>query len=113
MQAQAQAQAQTQPPQALELSLDNVAQVLSEFVRSDYARQCFNHVNAQPTDYGQIDGMFESVELLNTRLNIKLRQSFGERNNALLERISLYLRARIPRPRLEIHALHRDGMDIW
>ena len=38
---------------------DMLAVVLSEFVQSDYARECCNYCNIMPLDYGQVEGMFE------------------------------------------------------
>jgi hypothetical protein len=100
--------------EALQLDRDSVALVLTEFVRSDYARQTCNNCNVMDVmDYGQIDGMFESVRLVNTKIEVKLKRTFGERNEALLDRLAMYLRARIPQPRLQIHAMHRDGEDIY
>ena len=96
----------------LERNVESVALVLTEFVRSDYARQCFNHCNAQPTDYGQLEGMFQMVRLADKKLVVKLRRAFDERNDALLDRLTRYLRARIPEIG-EIHAIHREGQDIY
>ena len=46
------------------------------------------------------------------KLVLQLKKAFNERNTALLDRLARYLRARIPEVR-SIHALHRDGEDIF
>ena len=107
-----QARVPSEAPGTLELNVDNVALVLSEFVRSDYARSVFNNARVDGTDYGRIGGMFESVRLANTTLVVKLKRVFEERNTALLERVSRYLRARIPTLK-GFHAVHREGVDIF
>mmetsp|Transcript_10638 Transcript_10638/g.25562 ORF Transcript_10638/g.25562 Transcript_10638/m.25562 type:complete len:169 (+) Transcript_10638:122-628(+) len=106
-----------QQPQAtaagvLELNRDNVALVLTEFVQSTYARHVCNHHNVPPTDYGQIGGMFESVQIVKTTIVLQLKRAFDERNDALLERVTRYLRVKIPQIS-EIHVTHRDGLDIY
>ena len=111
--AAAAATASSTAPDQLQLSVEKVSLVLSEFVRSTYARQCFNNVQAPGTDYGTIEGMFEYVRLAEGgTLVLKLKRSFNERNEALLDRLSRYLRERIPQVKA-IHAQHRDGMDIY
>ena len=96
----------------LEFNRESVALVLTEFVRSDYARQHFNRISADGTDYGQVGGMFEQVELVDSKLLVvKLKRAFNERNEAILDRLSRYFRVRIPRIK-QIHAKHRDGIDI-
>lgn len=56
--------------------------------------------------------MFESVRLVNAKLVLKLKPVMDERNTNVLDRLSRYIRVRIPQI-AEIHALHRDGMDIY
>ena len=97
---------------ALELNVDSVTLVFKEFVQSDYARQVCNKFNVQPTDYGQIQGMFASVQLVDAKLVVRLRSTFDERNTALLDRLSRYLRVRIPQIKA-LQALHGDGLDIY
>lgn len=97
----------------LELDRDSVVMVLREFVQSDYAMQIFTYSNIQSvTDYGEIRGMFEYVRVDNTTIEVKMKKAFDDRNTALLDRLSKYLRARIPSI-AEIHAVHRDGLDIY
>jgi len=105
-------QAPSSAPEPLQLDRDSVALVLTEFVRSDYALQLCNRANVDGTDYGQISGMFESVRLVNTKIVVKLKQAFGERTESLLDRLAKYFRMRIPHV-VEIHAEHREGVDIY
>ena len=74
----------------------SVALVLTEFVRSDYARQLFDYCNVQPTDYGQLGGMFESVQLVDTKLVIKLSRAVEQRSDKVLDRLAKHLRTRMP-----------------
>ena len=88
----------------------SVALVLSEFVGSDYARAVFNNVRAPGTDYGRIGGMFESVRLRNGTLELTLRQTYNN-IEGLLDRLTKYLRARIPDLRA-VHQVLADGYNI-
>ena len=88
----------------------SVAQVLSEFVGSDYARQVFNNMRAPGTDYGQIRGMFEAVRLRDGTLELTMRQQYNN-IEGLLDRLAKYLRARIPQLKSINHML-ADGMNI-
>ena len=100
-------------PAALQMGRESVTLVLNEFVKSDYARQVCNHRNVEPTDYGEIAGMFETVRLVDSsRVKVKLKRIFEERNEALLDRVSRYIKVRIPQIK-EIHAVHRDGVDVY
>lgn len=108
-------QAQQAAPAEARLGLDrdSVALVLSEFVQSDYAMQVFKHAGVQSvTDYGTIPGMFEMVQLIDAKVELKLKRSFEGSSLTLLDRCSKYMRARIPELR-EIHSVTRDGRDIW
>ena len=96
----------------LPLDVESVGLVLSAFVRSEYARQVCNVRNLEPTEHGRVDGMFEKVQLGEAKLVLRLKRVFDERNTHLLERLALYLRAKIPQIK-QVHALHRDGMDIY
>ena len=64
----------------------------------------------------QIDGMFQTITLSDARLKLRLKQVFNERNEALMDRLSRYLRVRVPDLR-EIQAVHgapgREGLDIY
>lgn len=111
-----QPQAQVQQSQAfppLPLNVPSVAQVLTDFVQSTYARQVFNFVATQSaTEYGTIEGMFESVKVNEGgTIVIKLKPAFSN-VEGLLDRITRYLRARIPQI-AAINVMHRDGMDIF
>ena len=100
-------------PEPLQLDRENLIEVLYEFVRSDYAKQKCNHFNIQPvTDWGQIGGMFVMVKISGCNINLRLKGAFNERNEALLDRLARYLRARIPEI-VELHAVHREGRDIY
>ena len=98
--------------ETLPLNRDSVVLVVSQFVQSDYCRACCNRLNVDGTDYGQIEGMFEYVQIAEPKLVLKVKRTFGERNTALLDRLTRYLRARIPAIK-EIHAMHREGRDIY
>ena len=56
---------------------------------------CRYDLNAQMDD-GQIGNVFESVRLADATLIVKLKRAYGERNEVLMERLSRYLRVRIP-----------------
>ena len=102
--------AKPEPPVALDQA--GVEQVLTEFVQSMYAATLFRNFRCEPTDYGQIAGMFEFVQLERGGVVLKLKRTFGEQNTALLDRMALYLRARIPQMQ-SIRVMHRDGQDIY
>ena len=91
-------------------SSSSIGRVLTEFVESDYARTVFNYCRAAGTDYSQIRGMFASVRLRDGTLELTMRQSY-ENVEGLLDRLALYLRARIP-DLIDIRQVHRDGMNI-
>jgi len=99
--------------EALEMDRQNVAIVLTDFVRSDYAKTVCNHHNLSPTDFGQLSGMFEYVKLASSStLELKLKRAIDETNEGVLDRVSKYLKERIPAI-VEIHAVHRDGRNIY
>ena len=67
--------APTEPLETLHLDRQNVATVFGEFVQSDFARSLFISSDIMcVTDYGEIHGMFESVQLVGTNLELKLKQ---------------------------------------
>ena len=122
-------------PNPLQLSRNSVAQVMSEFVGSNFCKTTCNVHNLPPSEFGNIDLMFEEVKVSGEdllrparrgsrhaghthapsvpRVEVRLKRVFDERNEALLDRLSKYLRARIPQPHLEFYALHRDGRDVF
>ena len=74
-----------------------VALALAEFVRSDYARSLCQYCNVNPSDHGRIEGVFESVWLLDGgKLDVKLRTPVQHRSEQLLGRLAAHLRARAP-----------------
>jgi len=79
-----------------QLDVDSVVAVLLEFVQSDYARQQCNYVNAAPTDYGTIEGMFDKVEISDAKLMLKLSRSFEQRSTSILDKLTRHLRTRMP-----------------
>ncbi|EOD11982.1 hypothetical protein EMIHUDRAFT_120222 [Emiliania huxleyi CCMP1516] len=85
----------------------SVGVVLTEFVQSDYARAVFNTRRVGGSDYGQIHGMFDSVRLVGTRLELKPRQAC-ENVEGLFDRLAKYLRARIPQIK-DVVEIIRDG----
>ena len=95
----------------LQLDTESVVLVLTEFLQSVYARQVFNFCQAQPTDIGTIEGMFEKIHLGPSRVQFKLKQAYTN-VEGLKERLAMYLRARIPAI-AEVHAVQRDGLDIY
>ena len=91
------AAAQQAPPGgAGQLDGELVTQVLMEFCQSDYVRTVCQAVNAAPTDYGQIWGLFESVRLNDRRLVVQLKRSFEQKSETLLDKLSKHLRRRLP-----------------
>ena len=134
--------AQTQVLDALPLDVPSLTLVLEEFVESDYARQVCSCCNLQPTDYGCIGGMcadrrehahttrtprahqanttctpcaprarFESVRLTDAKVVVKMKPTLNQ-VEGLKDRLAKYLRARMPEV-VEIHAVLRDGVDIY
>jgi len=106
-------EAQAQALQPLPLNVDSVAQVLTEFVRSRYAWETFNYANLQcVTDYGTLEGMFHTVQVKEGgTIVLKMQPAFSSMEG-LLDRVTTYLRARIPQI-VQVHAVHRDGFDIY
>jgi len=92
-------QLHTAAPDPRQADVDAVAGVLADFVQSDYALQACNYCNINPTDYGQIDGMFESVRLVDTRLVVKLKWAFEQRSDKLMDRLAKHLRKTMPQIR--------------
>ena len=98
--------------ETLPVEPENVGLVLTEFVQSDFCRKVCNHHNIQPTDYGQIYGIFESVYLHESSVILKLKRVFGDRNDGILDRVTRYLRARLPDLKA-VQVEHRDGANIY
>ena len=69
---------------------------LSDFVRSNYAMQLFRYCNADPTDWGQISGMFEAIRLMDGKMNVKLTAPFSQKSSQLLDRLAEHLRTNVP-----------------
>ena len=82
--------------QASELDAESVASVLTEFVESDYARRLCDTCGVGGTDYGQLGGMFESVRLRGTGIELRLKRSFEQKSVSLLDRLTKHLRQRMP-----------------
>ena len=101
---------EAEPPLLLDPA--GVEQVLTEFVQSVYALTLFRNFKCEPTDYGQIAGMFEFVQLRQGGIVVKLKRTFGETNPGLLDRMANYLRARIPQLKT-VTVIHREGQDIY
>ena len=95
------------PGDTLQLNVESVRLVLNEFVRSNYCREICNHHRVEPTDYGQIAGIFESVRLVDDKLVVKLKHVFNG-NPAMLDRLGKYARGRIPSI-VRLEAITRDG----
>eukprot|EP00320_Phaeocystis_rex_P000015 CAMPEP_0119063924 /NCGR_PEP_ID=MMETSP1178-20130426/7137_1 /TAXON_ID=33656 /ORGANISM="unid sp, Strain CCMP2000" /LENGTH=230 /DNA_ID=CAMNT_0007045317 /DNA_START=20 /DNA_END=713 /DNA_ORIENTATION=+ len=92
-----QGQAPAPAPAPASDSLDEMlAVVLSEFVQSDYARQCCDYCNVMPLDYGQVEGMFESLQRVDAKLIVKLKRCFEQVNVKLLDRLAKHLRGGCP-----------------
>jgi len=88
----------------------SVGQALTEFVESDYARQVFNFLRVDGADRGQIGGMFETVRQRDGKLELTMTRTCAN-VEGLVDRIAMYLRARVPRLR-GIYQMHKDGMNI-
>ena len=73
-----------------------VAQVLEEFVKSDYARTVCDYCNVQPMSYGNLRGMFEEVKLVDSKIVLRLNDAFQQRAEQILGRLVKHLRARMP-----------------
>ena len=91
-----QAPAAPEQGQAPELDAESVACCLTEFVETDYARRLCDTCNVAPTDYGRLGGMFESVRLRGTTIELKLKRSFEQKSTSLLDRLTKHLRQRMP-----------------
>jgi hypothetical protein len=99
--------------QPLPLNVESVTEVLTDFVRSRYAWETFNYASVQcVTDYGTLEGMFQNVQIKEGgKIVITMKPVFSSMEG-LLDRMTTYLRARIPQI-VAIHAMHRDGFDIY
>ena len=86
----------TQALETLPLDSNSVAVVLNTFVRSSYAKQLCDYCYVQPTDYFTVEGMFQTVKLIDNRIEIELKDAFKQRSKPLLDRLALYLKARVP-----------------
>lgn len=93
--AQAPAEAPN-PAGAPQLDGEMVAQVLQEFVETDFCKKICEYCNVGPTAYGQITGIFQSVRLVDNRLVVKLERSVEQRSEKLLDKLAKHLRARLP-----------------
>ena len=81
----------------------SVAQVLNEFVSSDYVRRVCDSCMVSPTDYGSMRGLFESVRVEDGRLIVRLARQVEEKSASLLDRLARHLRKRMPQiKRLEV-----------
>lgn len=80
-------------PTAPQVDGDQVAHALEQFVASDYARQMCTYVNASPTAYGKIRGMFEEVRMVDNRLLVRLNRPFEQVADKLLDKLAKHLRA--------------------
>lgn len=56
--------------------------------------------------------MFESVHVKDTTIMLTLKQAFLQQADSLLDRLSKYLRARIPEVK-QVHWVHKDGRNIY
>lgn len=79
---------------------DGLAEVLTEFCLSRYAKAACEYCNASPMDFGNIWGMFSSVVRRGDVLVIKLNSNFESRSKQTLDQLSKHLRARMPELRL-------------
>lgn len=70
----------------------NLDALFAEFCQSDFARTMCTYCNLNPTDYGKVSGMFESIELVGTQLRVKLRRPFEQRTEKILDRLAKHLR---------------------
>jgi len=77
-----------------------LTELLTEFVQTDWAKQMCTYCNINPTAYGTIRGMFESVRLVDGKLVVKLNRSFEQRSDKLLDKLVKHLRGKLPVQRL-------------
>ena len=73
-----------------------VAQVLAEFVQSEYMLNMCRFCSVNPTECGQVAGTFESVRLVDTTLHVKLTVTYTQKSKQLLDRLAEHLRASVP-----------------
>lgn len=79
------------PEEAIELR-----EILSEFACSEYVARICRYCSVNPADSGQISGVFESVELRNAKLDVKLTKPLTQKSDQLLGHLAEHLRARAP-----------------
>jgi hypothetical protein len=77
---------------------------LAEFVGSDLARNLCKYCEVSPTEYGQIWGMFEDAGVTEQGiLKIKLKRTFEQRSDKLLDLLAKQLRQLGPPHVRQIH----------
>ena len=77
---------------------------LAEFVGSDLARNLCTYCEVSQTDYGQIWGMFEDAGVTEQGiLKIKLKRTFEQRSDKLLDLLAKQLRQLGPPHVRQIH----------
>jgi hypothetical protein len=74
----------------------SLVEAIAEFVRSDYAMRLCRYCDADPTGHGQIGGMFESVQLIDEIIDVKLTAPFTQKSDQLLDHLAEHLRYRVP-----------------
>ena len=88
----------------------SIGLVLTDFVESTYAKAVFNNARVDGTDRATVRGMFSEVRLRDGTLELTMKPAF-ENIEGLLDRLSKYLRAKVPQIK-EIHQMLRDGRNI-
>ena len=88
----------------------SIGLVLTEFVESSYAKAVMSNGRIDENDRGTVRGMFAEVRLSDGTLELTMGPAM-ENIEGLLDRLSRYLRARIPQIK-EIHQMLRDGRNI-
>lgn len=85
-----------------------ITRALKEFVQSDYARQLCKYCNVNPPDHGTIQGLFVSVRLRGSTLDVKLTTAVEHKYEDLLERLATTLRANTPQG-VDVLLYERNG----
>ena len=67
-----------------------------------------NYCNVNPVQYGQIWGMFETLQVEDGRLRVRLMSQFDQRGEKLMDGLKKHLRANRERTGLE-RLLHETG----
>ena len=84
------------------LDRETVRRVLTEFINSDYGKRLCDDCRVQPMigSPNIVGAMFESAQITDARLVVKLKQVFEIRHERILEQLVPHLKARMPQLRM-------------